>query len=80
MLHASQVTFFHGMRTNRELSELEVMVLQCAADGMINREIGRQMNVSEHTARTHMARIMCKLEAKNRAHAVALGIRRGLIT
>ncbi len=68
------------MRTRlRELSPREKEVLRLAADGLGNKDIANQLVVSLETVKTHMKSIIKKLEALNRTHAVALGIRREII-
>ncbi len=57
----------------------EAEVLQLVADGLGNREIARALYVSEQTVKTHIHRLLRKLDAGGRAHAVAIGIRTGII-
>ena len=61
-------------------SDREIAVLQLVADGCANREIGIRLRVSEETVKSHIRHLLAKLEARNRAHAVTIAIRRGLIT
>jgi DNA-binding CsgD family transcriptional regulator len=61
------------------LSVREQEVLRLVADGLSLREIGEQLAIAEATVRTHLANANRKLGARNRAHAVALGLRLGLI-
>ena len=49
------------------------------AGGLSNKEIAARLNISEHTAKFHVASILGKLGAGGRTEAVALGIRRGLV-
>ena len=60
--------------TNRELE-----VLQLVADGLVNREIGTRLFLSEETVKSHVRHLLAKLQARSRAHAVAVGFRRGII-
>ena len=53
------------------LSERELEVLRVLADGLSNREIGERLFVSEATVKTHVQRILRKLDASSRTHAVA---------
>ena len=55
-------------------------MLQMTADGLTAREIAAQWRVSADTVRQHRKRILLRLGAANSTHAVALGIKRGLIT
>jgi DNA-binding NarL/FixJ family response regulator len=57
----------------------EVEVLQLIAAGLVNREIGVQLYLSEETVKSHVRHLLAKLQARSRAHAVAIGFRRGLI-
>ena len=62
------------------LTERELEVLQGMSNGRSNQEIGRQLFLSEDTVKTHARRLYSKLGAQDRAHAVALGLRQGLIS
>ena len=57
----------------------EIEVLQLISDGLVNREIGTRLYLSEETVKSHVRHLLAKLQARSRAHAVAVGFRRGLI-
>ena len=57
----------------------EIEVLQLVADGLVNREIGQRLFLSEETVKSHVRHLLAKLQARSRAHAVSVGFRRGLI-
>jgi DNA-binding NarL/FixJ family response regulator len=57
----------------------ERQVLQLICDGLANREIGERLHLSEETVKSHVRHILAKLQARSRAHAVAIGFRRGLV-
>jgi DNA-binding NarL/FixJ family response regulator len=57
----------------------EIEVLQLISDGLVNREIGVRLYLSEETVKSHVRHLLAKLQARSRAHAVAIGFRRGLI-
>ena len=57
----------------------ELEVLQHIADGLANREIGTKLFLSEETVKSHVRHLLAKLHARSRAHAVAVGLRRGII-
>ena len=57
----------------------ETEVLQLVAHGLANREIGQRLYLSEETVKSHVRHLLAKLQARSRAHAVAVGFRRGLI-
>jgi DNA-binding CsgD family transcriptional regulator len=61
------------------LSARELEVLTLISSGFTNTEIGRRLFVSEETVKTHSKKILLKLEARNRAHAGALAVQRGLV-
>ena len=57
----------------------EVEVLQLISDGLVNREIGERLFLSEETVKSHVRHLLAKLQSRSRAHAVAVGFRRGII-
>jgi DNA-binding NarL/FixJ family response regulator len=61
------------------LTERESEVLQLLAQGLANKQIGVQLEISEHTVKFHVSSIYAKLGASNRAEAVRLGVQNGLI-
>ncbi len=62
-----------------QLSQREVEVLGLVRHGYTNTEIGRLLGITERTVRSHMELIMGKLDASDRAAAVARGFERGLL-
>ena len=62
------------------LTEREVEVLRRIAEGDRNRDISERLSISEDTVKVHVKRILEKLGAKDRTQAVAIGLRRGIIT
>lgn len=62
-----------------ELTEQEVVMLQSYADGKSMITIGYEQSVGAQTIRSRFSRINEKLDAANSTHAVAIGIRRGII-
>jgi DNA-binding CsgD family transcriptional regulator len=61
------------------LSTRQVEVLRLVAIGASAPEIADELCISEATVRTHVKNILERLGAKNRAHAVALAMRDGLL-
>ncbi|HVH65471.1 MAG TPA: response regulator transcription factor [Candidatus Acidoferrum sp.] len=61
------------------LTHRELEVLQLMARGLTNRQIARQLKISEHTVKFHAAAILGKLTARSRAEAVARAIGLGWI-
>lgn len=64
---------------DESLSAREIEILRRVACGSANKEIARQCEISEQTVKTHMANILAKLGAKDRTHAVAIALKRGII-
>ena len=62
-----------------QLTPRELTVLALVADGLGNREIGHELEISEHTVKFHLASIFGKLGAASRTEAVRRGLRLGLI-
>jgi DNA-binding NarL/FixJ family response regulator len=62
-----------------DLTPREVDVLRLIADGNANKAIANQLLIGEASVKSHVANILAKLEAKDRAHAVTIGLRRGII-
>ena len=61
------------------LSRREGEILQKVAYGSTTKEVADQLGISPHTVKTHLERIFEKLGANDRAQAVAIAIRKGLV-
>lgn len=61
------------------LSLREVEVLIGMSEGQSNAAIGNGLHLSEDTIKTHARHLFKKLGARDRAHAVALGFRNGIL-
>jgi DNA-binding NarL/FixJ family response regulator len=62
-----------------DLTARELQVLQLLAEGLSNKAIAQRLQISEHTAKFHVAAILGKLEAHTRTEAVTRAVRQGLI-
>lgn len=67
-----------SFRPNR-LFERERKVLQTAALGKSNREIGQELGISEKTVEKHLEHIFAKLGAVSRVEAAVTAVRKGLL-
>ena len=63
----------------RQLTTREREVLELLARGLSNRDIGRQLYISETTAKFHVGNIMRKLQVTRRAEAVYVASKTGII-
>jgi DNA-binding NarL/FixJ family response regulator len=61
------------------ISRREMEVLALVRQGFTNAEIGRLLGISERTAKAHVSALLAKLQAADRAEAVARGFERGLL-
>jgi DNA-binding NarL/FixJ family response regulator len=65
--------------TDDELSSREIEVLRLIAAGNSNKQIADKLSVAEATIKSRVTNILAKLGAGDRAHAVTIGFRRGII-
>jgi DNA-binding NarL/FixJ family response regulator len=61
------------------LTEREREVLTLVAEGLNNTEIGLRLFMSPLTAKTHVSRILTKLDARDRVHLVVIAYESGLV-
>jgi len=61
------------------LTEQEVRVLRCMADGMSNKEIARGLCISPQTVKWHVSSVLRKMGASDRTQAVAEALRQHLV-
>ena len=65
-------------RLQRVLTEREFEVLQMVARGMSNAEIAEELTISPATAKTHVAHLLTKLDARDRIQLVIIAYQSGL--
>ena len=63
-----------------QLTPRETEILELLAQGLANKQIALELEISEHTVKFHVSSIYAKLRATNRMEAVRLGLQLGLIT
>jgi DNA-binding NarL/FixJ family response regulator len=59
------------------LSDREIEVLRCVAEGCANKVIANRLFITEDTVKGHMKHILGKLGANDRTHAVMIALKRG---
>lgn len=62
-----------------DLTPREIDVLRLIAAGNANKQIAGQLSIGEATVKSHVTNILSKLGANDRAHAVTIGLKRGII-
>jgi two-component system response regulator DegU len=62
------------------LTKWETQILNYVAEGKTIKEIAHILTISEQTIKNHVSAILRKLNANDRAHAVALALRGGWIS
>jgi DNA-binding NarL/FixJ family response regulator len=67
-------------RGPRSLTTREMMVLKLMATGLSNRDIASALGITERTVKFHVTAILNRLGADNRTQAVALAVRRGILS
>jgi DNA-binding NarL/FixJ family response regulator len=70
---ATPKEYYDGLTTR------EVEVLKCLATGKPNKQIARQLQISEKTVRNHVSHMYEKLGIYDRSQAVLYAVRKGLI-
>jgi len=64
---------------DESLSQRELEVLQCVAQGMANKVVAGKLGIAEETVKAHMRNIMEKLSVHDRTHAVTKALKSGII-
>jgi DNA-binding NarL/FixJ family response regulator len=66
-------------RTGSALTRRETQVIELVAEGYRNREIGDNLGITEQTAQVHVKNILAKLKVRDRAAAINVALKRGII-
>ena len=62
------------------LTDRETDVLACLGEGLSNQQIGRRLHIGETTVKTHVSRVLAKLDLRSRVQAAILAQEAGLIS
>lgn len=65
-------TFCSAKSTNFQLNDRELMVARLVAEGQTNRQIGRRLNLSEHTVKNYLYRVFEKAGVRSRVELAVL--------
>ncbi|MGH9115185.1 MAG: helix-turn-helix transcriptional regulator [Acidimicrobiales bacterium] len=65
--------------TELRLSVREAEILRLVADGYDTSDVASELSYSESTIKSVLAKLMTRLDARNRCHAVAIAVRHGLV-
>ncbi len=66
-------------KLQRVLTDRELEVLKMVARGMSNAEIAEELTISPATAKTHVAHLLTKLDARDRIQLVIIAYQSGLV-
>ena len=66
-------------RPRDDLTPREIDVLRLIAGGNSNKDIADELSIGEASVKSYVANILSKLDARDRAHAVTIGLKRGII-
>lgn len=69
----------HGEQVVNRLTERERQVLQLTAQGLPNKQIASELEISENTVKFHLSSLYAKLGVTSRTEAVRAGARRGWV-
>ncbi len=78
-LRGESSMFESPLGVDTRMTRREMEILQYLAEGLTSVEIGKRLQISNHTVDWYMNGLQDKLKAKNRQHAVAVAFRHGLI-
>jgi DNA-binding NarL/FixJ family response regulator len=72
-----------GARTPDRLADLtnrEVEILRLMARGLSNAQIAKELIIGEATVKTHVGKVLAKLDVHDRVQAVVIAYESGLVT
>ncbi len=64
----------------KELTNREMEILKLVAHGLLNKEIGLKLNISERTVKNHVSNIFKKIQVNDRTQAAVFAIKNNLIS
>lgn len=79
LINGKEGCYSPSVRTRNRLSPVELQVLKLIAEGLTDEAIAERLGIKRSTVETYWRRGQAKLQAQNRAHAVAIAVREGLI-
>ena len=68
-----------GGLPHEDLTEREMEVLQCIAEGLSNIDIGTRLSITEKTVKSHVSNILSKLYLTDRTQAAVYAWRQGIV-
>ncbi len=68
-----------AVRMNKNLTTREQQILECASKGLSHKQMVTELDIAMQTIKNHITIILLKLDANNMPHAVAIGLRQGII-
>src|SRR5262249_26052804 len=73
---AMEMAEHHG---DDALTDREIQIVNQVAAGNSNKVVADHLRITEETVKAHMRRILSKLHARDRTHAVTISLKRGII-
>jgi two-component system, NarL family, response regulator len=64
---------------HRMLTPRQIEILQLIGGGFGNEAISLRLQISQQTVKAHVKAILARMQARDRTHALSLGVRRGIV-